>query len=166
MTVGETVMAARRFGREDRRWPGLAFGSAAKRACDEILETVGLQNARGASTETLPVFERKLLMIASALAAAPKLLLLDEPAGGLIPKEIDMAIEVIEAIRRRGVTIIWIGHVMRFLMRLSSKVMILHHGEKLYEGAPDGVARDEAVVEVYLGEGAARRLLAQFETEA
>ena len=80
LTVGETVVAAWHFGRRDRRWPGLALGRATKAACDEVLETVGLQDARDASTETLPVFERKLLMIASALAADPKLLLLDEPA--------------------------------------------------------------------------------------
>ena len=93
-------------------------------------------------------------------------LLLDEPAGGLIPKEIDKVADVIDALRRRGVTIILIEHVMRFLMRLSSKVMILHHGEKLYEGAPEGVARDEAVIEVYLGAGAASRLRAQFGAQA
>lgn len=105
-------------------------------------------------------------MIASALAADPKLLLLDEPAGGLIPKEMDKVSDVVELVRRRGVSIILIEHVMRFLMRLSSKVMILHHGEKLYEGGPEGVARDEAVVEVYLGADAASRLRAQFGAQA
>ena len=97
-------------------------------------------------------------MIASAVAARPRLLLLDEPAGGLTPKEIDRVIGVVEAVKSRGVTIILIEHVMRFLVRLSSQVIIMHHGEKIYEGPPDGLARDERVVEVYLGSGAAAHL--------
>jgi branched-chain amino acid transport system ATP-binding protein len=163
LTIGETVLAAWHFGRCDRRWPGLGFAKAARAGCDDILAMAGLFDVKDAPTQTLPVFERKLLMIASALAANPKLLLLDEPAGGLIPKEMDKVADVIETVRQRGVTIVLIEHVMRFLMRLSSKVMILHHGEKLYEGSPDGVARDATVVEVYLGAGAATRLRAQFE---
>jgi branched-chain amino acid transport system ATP-binding protein len=166
LTVAETALAAAQFGRRGRLWPGLAFDPAAREARDDALALVGLSRLKHAVTETLPVFERKLLMIASALAAKPRALLLDEPAGGLTPKEIDRVIEVVDAIKARRVTIVLIEHVMRFLVRLSSKVMIMDHGEKIYEGPPEGLARDAAVVEVYLGAGAAARLQSQFDRGA
>jgi branched-chain amino acid transport system ATP-binding protein len=162
LTVAETALAAAQFGRQDSLWPRLAFNAAARAARDDALELAGLSGLKDAATETLPVFERKLLMIASALAAEPKLLLLDEPAGGLTPKEIDQVIDVVDAIKARRITIILIEHVMRFLVRVSSKVMIMDHGEKIYEGPPEGLARDAAVVEVYLGAGAAAGLRSQF----
>ena len=158
LTVVETALAAAQFGRDDRWWPGLRFDPAARKRCDEALALAGLAPWRNMLTETLPILERKLLMIASALAAQPKLLLLDEPAGGLTPKEIDQMIGVVEAVRAQGVSIILIEHVMRFLVRLSSRVIIMHHGEKIYEGPPDGLALDPLVVEVYLGAGASSHL--------
>ena len=75
-------------------------------------------------------------------------------------------IEVVERVRSRGVTIVLIEHVMRFLTRLSSRVMIMHHGEKIYEGPPEGLASDAKVVDVYLGDGASSRLKAQFDAKA
>jgi len=161
LTAGETALAAAQFGRGDRRWPGLRFGRPARAARDEALALVGLARHRDILTGTLPILERKLLMIASAVAAQPRLLLLDEPAGGLTPKEIDRVIDVVEAVRARSVTIILIEHVMRFLVRLSSRVIIMHHGEKIYEGSPGGLAHDPTVVEVYLGSAASARLDAQ-----
>jgi branched-chain amino acid transport system ATP-binding protein len=92
--------------------------------------------------------------------------LMDEPAGGLTPREIDHVIEVVERVRSRGVTIVLIEHVMRFLTRLSSRVMIMHHGEKIYEGPPEGLASDAKVVDVYLGAGASSRMKAQFDAKA
>ncbi|MBS7621394.1 ABC transporter ATP-binding protein, partial [Candidatus Bathyarchaeota archaeon] len=92
------------------------------------------------------------LMLAVALATEPKLLMLDEPLAGLNPKEINESMKLIKAINNNGVTIIIIEHIMRALMGLSNKVMILHQGEKLAEGAPNEVAKNEKVIEVYLGE--------------
>jgi branched-chain amino acid transport system ATP-binding protein len=158
LTVAETTLAAAQFGRDDMLWPGLRFNPAARKRSDEALALVGLARWRDSLTETLPILERKLLMIASAIAAQPKLLLLDEPAGGLTPREIDQMISVVEAVKAHGVSIILIEHVMRFLVRLSSRVIIMHHGEKIYEGPPDGLARDPLVVEVYLGAGASSHL--------
>jgi len=97
-------------------------------------------------------------MLAGALATRPRLLLLDEPVGGLSPREIDQMMAVVRGIASSGVTIILIEHVMRFLVQLSSRVMIMHHGERIYEGPPDGLTRDRTVVDVYLGEGASQRL--------
>jgi branched-chain amino acid transport system ATP-binding protein len=97
-------------------------------------------------------------MLAGALATNPKLLLMDEPVGGLNPQEIDVMMAVVRAIAARGVTIILIEHVMRFLVALSDRVMIMHHGEKIYEGSAEGLVRDKTVVDVYLGAGTSQRL--------
>ena len=106
------------------------------------------------------MLDRKLLMLAGAMATRPKLLLMDEPVGGLTHAEIDLMMETVRRIKAQGVTIILIEHVMRFLVALSDRVMILHHGERIYEGPAAGLVRDRTVVDVYLGEGASARLAA------
>lgn len=159
LTLRENVLVGAHFGRENRLLPGLRIDRHAKSRADAALAAVGLADRADALTEKIPVLERKLLMIASALATEPRLLLMDEPVGGLTPREIDRVMEVVHGLKGQGVTIILIEHVMRFLVQLSTRVLIMHHGEKLYEGPPDGLARDAKVVEVYLGAGAARRLL-------
>ncbi len=165
LTVAETVLAAAQFGGANRFWPGLRLDRQSREKARDVMNVVGLTPFRDSLTETLPILERKLLMVASALAATPKLLLLDEPAGGLTPKEIDHVIGVVEGVKARGVTVILIEHVMRFLVALSSRVMIMHHGEKIYEGAPDGLAGDATVIDVYLGAGASSRLKAQLDAK-
>ena len=72
--------------------------------------------------------------------------------------------ETVRRIAASGVTIILIEHVMRFLVQLSSRVMIMHHGERIYEGAPTGLVKDRTVIDVYLGEGASQRLGKMLET--
>src|ERR1700722_19258271 len=105
------------------------------------------------------MFDHKLMMIASALATRPRLLLLDEPVAGLIPAEIDKVERVIRTvIEDHSLTVILIEHVMRFLVGLSDEVMIINHGEKLYQGSPEGLSKDRQVVDVYLGEGTSARL--------
>ena len=105
------------------------------------------------------MLQRKQLMIACSLATDPVVLLLDEPVGGLNPKEIGQAIELISRVRReRSLTIVLIEHVMRFLVELCDRVMIMHHGKKIYDGPTSGLTRDRQVVEVYLGSAAATRL--------
>jgi branched-chain amino acid transport system ATP-binding protein len=163
LTVAETVLVAAHFGGANRLWPGTRLDRPARDTSTDAIALVGLADCRDAVTRTLPILQRKLLMIASALATTPKLLLLDEPVGGLTPKEIDRVTGVVEAITARGISIILIEHVMRFLVRLSSRVMIMHHGEKIYEGSPEGLARDATVVDVYLGSGASSRLKAQLD---
>jgi branched-chain amino acid transport system ATP-binding protein len=97
-------------------------------------------------------------MMASALATRPKLLLMDEPVGGLTAREVDRVMEAVRAIRASGVTIILIEHVMRFLVQLSDRVLIMHHGEKIFEGEPSRLVEDRTVIDVYLGQGASDRL--------
>jgi len=118
----------------------------------KILDLVGLLDKKDVVADNLSLFGTKLLMVASALATKPKLLLLDEPIGGLNPVEIEQAMELIENINKLGVTILIIEHIMKALMGLSDRVMILHHGEKISEGTPTEIAEDEKVIEAYFEE--------------
>ncbi len=109
-------------------------------------QLVGLaRRSRRSIAGQLPVLDRKLLMLAGALATRPKLLLMDEPVGGLNPQEIDAMMEAVRRIAGTGITIILIEHVMRFLVALSPRVLIMHHGEKIYEGPPQGLVKDRQV---------------------
>jgi branched-chain amino acid transport system ATP-binding protein len=97
------------------------------------------------------VFDKKRLMIASALATDPILLFLDEPFGGLNAGEVDELMALLRVIKERGITLVLIEHVMRALMSLSDRVLIMNHGKSLFEGSPADVIADEEVVRVYLG---------------
>jgi branched-chain amino acid transport system ATP-binding protein len=159
LTVRENVLCASYFGYRNVIFPKLRFDRESQRRADESLEFVGLSDWANVVAANLPVLQLKFLMIATALASDPKLLLLDEPVGGLNGSEIDIVFELLESVRKeQEITIILIEHVMRFLVAASERVMILHHGQKLYEGSPQGLTRDKAVVEVYLGETVAKRL--------
>jgi len=79
---------------------------------------------------------------------------MDEPVGGLNAQEINDIMEIVRKVNQAGVTILLIEHVMRFLVALSDRVIIMHRGQNIYEGLPDGLASDKMVVDVYLGEGA------------
>jgi branched-chain amino acid transport system ATP-binding protein len=158
LTVRGNVEIAAYFGRQNRLIPGLRIGRDVARHVDEALAAVGLTGKDDEIVGRLPVLDRKLLMLAGALASNPSLLLMDEPVGGLNPREIDHVMTVVRNIAARGITIILIEHVMRFLVQLSSRVLIMHHGEKIYEGRPQGLIEDRNVVDVYLGVGASQRL--------
>lgn len=158
LSVRDNVRVAAYFGRDNRRYPGLRIGANVEELAAAALAAVGLNGKDGVVAGELPVLDRKLLMLASAVATRPKLLLMDEPVGGLNPKEIDHMMEAVRRIAASGLTIILIEHVMRFLVQLSSRVIIMHHGERIYEGAPEGLVKDRTVVDVYLGEGASQRL--------
>lgn len=97
-------------------------------------------------------------MAATAVVTKPRLLLLDEPVGGLTTGEMDAFRKVLLAIKETGVTIVLIEHVMRFLVSLSNRVLIMHHGQKIYEGSPEELVSNDQVVDVYLGKGASERL--------
>lgn len=158
LSVRDNVLVAAYFGRENRRFAGFSVGSEVEAVAREALAAVGLAGKDDAQAGSLPVLDRKLLMLAGALATQPRLLLMDEPVGGLSPKETDHLMAVVRDIASSGVSIILIEHVMRFLVQLSTRVMIMHHGERIYEGAPKGLTSDRTVVDVYLGEGASQRL--------
>ncbi len=98
-------------------------------------------------------------MLAATVVRQPKLLLLDEPVGGLNHQEIDEVMKLIQRFRdEHNLTIVLIEHVMRFLVALSDRALIMHHGQKIFEGPVSDLARDRTVVEVYLGERMAERL--------
>jgi branched-chain amino acid transport system ATP-binding protein len=149
-TVAENALVGAYFGKRPGAL-GLRFHADDRRRVDEALALVGLAAKRDAESGLLSVFDKKRLMIASALATGPAILLLDEPVGGLNHREIDEFVALIRRLRDAGLTVMLIEHVMRALMSLSDRVMILHHGEKLAEGTPAQIRRDPEVIRVYLG---------------
>jgi branched-chain amino acid transport system ATP-binding protein len=158
LSLSDNVRVAAYFGRGNRRFAGLSVDPETEAHTREAIAAVGLNAKDDAPAGALPVLDRKLLMLAGALATRPKLLLMDEPVGGLSPRETDHFMEVVRKIAASGITIILIEHVMRFLVQLSTRVLIMHHGERIYEGSPRGLASDRTVIDVYLGEGASQHL--------
>ena len=158
LTIRENVLIGSAFGLGDHGIPAVTYSRAVRERVDRALELCRLTDRAHAVARDVPVLERKLLMLASAVATDPKLLLIDEPVGGLNPHEVDDVMEIVEGLVAEGMTIILIEHVMRFLLQLSRRVVIMHHGEKIYEGDTQGLLSDRRVVEVYLGEGTADRL--------
>jgi branched-chain amino acid transport system ATP-binding protein len=118
----------------------------------------GLGGALDRPADTLTVAGRKRLELARALATEPKLLLLDEVLAGLNPTEIREIVPMIRKLCDRGITIMMIEHVMQAVMNLSEHVFVLAEGRIIAEGTPAEVAADRAVIEAYLGHGAAKRL--------
>jgi branched-chain amino acid transport system ATP-binding protein len=132
---------------------GIGEGEARERAVD-ALATVGLPSDPTATTAGLGAAGLKKLELARALATRPRLLLADESLGGLDVAEMEQAAAMLDRIRReRGITIVWVEHIMGVLMRVVDRVVVLDHGEKIFEGVPQEAARDRRVAEVYLGKG-------------
>jgi branched-chain amino acid transport system ATP-binding protein len=155
LTAYENVFVASRFGRARDHWSGRPADPVAD--AEWVLEWSGLADATEPPADLLGVFDRKRLMIATAVAMGPRVLLLDEPFGGLNPAEIERTLELIRAVAAFGVTVVCIEHVMRALVQLATRVLVMHHGALLFEGGPQEMLRDRQVVQVYLGEKAARR---------
>jgi branched-chain amino acid transport system ATP-binding protein len=130
---------------------GVSRAESERRAA-EALELVGLPAASRTTTHGLGAAALKKLELARALAGNPKVLLADESLGGLDAAEMERAARMLKGIRDRlGLTIIWVEHIMGVLMPVVDRVIVLDHGEKIFEGAPEAAARDARVVEVYLG---------------
>ena len=119
-------------------------------SADEILEFLGLSHVRNELAKNLPHGYQKILGVARALATQPKLLLLDEPLGGMNPEEIDFSIKAISNMRDRGITVLVVEHNMQILDILDS-VTVISFGEKIFEGTPEGMRQDPTVIETYFG---------------
>ncbi|MGD0624623.1 MAG: ABC transporter ATP-binding protein [Thermodesulfobacteriota bacterium] len=125
---------------------------AGKKISLEFLEFVGLASKKDLLAANLTLEDRKRLELARALATKPRLLLLDEVMAGLNPKEMEDTLKLIRKVHAEGMTLFVVEHVMKAIMSVSHRVMVLHHGEKIAEGAPNHIVQNQKVIDAYLGQ--------------
>jgi branched-chain amino acid transport system ATP-binding protein len=152
ITVRENIMVGAYFTTADRR--------AAAEKAEAVAAQVGMADQLDQNGADLTVAGRKRLELARALATGPRLLLLDEVMAGLNPTEISEIVTIIKSIRKAGVTILLIEHVMQAVTSLAERVYVLNQGRMIAEGTPAAIAENPLVVEAYLGHGAAKVLRA------
>jgi branched-chain amino acid transport system ATP-binding protein len=152
LSILENASLAAFYGSSER----LTAGEADRQAMD-ALELVGLPTSGTAQVDGLGAAGLKKLEMARALATRPQLLLADESLGGLDEQEMEQAADMLSRIRReRGITIIWVEHIMGVLMRVVDRCIVLDHGVVIAQGSPSEVANHPKVIEVYLGTDAAQ----------
>lgn len=131
--------------------PSLSFEEQVQ-AAEDVLTLVGFPaTLHNSPAGNLPTFQRKKIMIASALALKPKVLLMDEPASSLTGPEIDNNRVIIAGIRTSGIAIILVEHILQLLLDLSDRLIVLGQGSIIVQGLPTDVIKDPLLVETYLG---------------
>jgi branched-chain amino acid transport system ATP-binding protein len=153
MTVLDNVTVGALFGPGGSRH---TLGTARQQA-REALDRVGLSGKENLPPAELSVADARRLELAKALALRPRVLLLDEVLAGLRPGEIGPALELIDSLRRDGLALLMVEHVMHAIAAVSDEVLVLHHGEVLTTGRSDAVLSDPRVIEAYLGRRYAAR---------
>jgi branched-chain amino acid transport system ATP-binding protein len=147
LSLLDNVMLSAYFG-QDRT----VTRNDCRRLAEEALHTVGLPADAHGTTDGLGAAALKKLELARALATQPRLLLADESLNGLDHAEMEQAADMLERIRRdKGITIVWVEHIMGVLMRVVDRVVVLDHGQVIFAGNPQEAQSDARVVEVYLG---------------
>jgi ABC-type branched-subunit amino acid transport system ATPase component len=145
LSVIDNVALAKMFGREHHN------RAEALELAYEVLAVMQLEHKAQWPVMQLNLHERKFLEMARALALEPQLLLLDEVLAGLNPSEISHGIELIQRIRERGISLIFVEHNMSAVLQLSDRMVVLNYGKKIAEGLPDDVINDDNVITAYLG---------------
>ena len=146
LTTFQNVMVGRTYGKD-----AASNIRRAKEEVDEILNFVGLGNKIEVVASQLTIAERKRLELARALAAHPQLLLLDELMAGLNSAETGIAMELVKKIRDSGITVVMVEHIMKAVLGVCDRIMVLNVGEKIAEGLPQEVVKNQLVIEAYLG---------------
>jgi branched-chain amino acid transport system ATP-binding protein len=144
MTVFENLLVGGIFGAEQSE-------KQAYNACYQVLDETGLLPKANVLAGSLTLLERKRLELARALATSPKLLLLDEIAGGLTDAECQQLIGTIKSIHDKGTTIVWIEHVVNALLAVVDSLIVLDFGQKVAEGEPEAIMNSREVKEIYMG---------------
>jgi len=146
LTVLDNVTIGRLYGRDATKHRGQAETKAL-----EILEQVGLANRAGDKAQNLTLVDRKKLELARALAAKPKLLLLDELLAGLNPSEVLSSLKLLQSIHDMGITLIVVEHLVKAVFGFADRIVVLDAGDLIAEGTPQRVAKDPQVIDAYLG---------------
>lgn len=145
MSVLENVLVGCIYGK------GMRLVEARKKA-EDILEFTGLGDKMKLPSASITAQDRKRLELARALTADPEIVLLDEVMAGLTPNEMDFVLDLLIKLHEGGITIFLVEHVMKPVMKLSKRIVVLHHGQKIAEGKPEEIAKNEDVITAYLGE--------------